>query len=294
MTDVFAIAPRFSWRGKEYPILQRSVGFAHETAEHKFQYRDNEITELLGAHSLALRYTLALREDIAKGPYRNLFSVGLGQLVRDCLDRSIGELIDPVFGVLPCKPISFDDDSDVNKRDGDDVRVEFRYAPDDEFDDSDIAAATTQSVKTDAGALDAAIALADWHQEPSPEPTTDPLSAIAGVAGQIDAQSSRVSAALDDVAFRCEKIETLVDKVEDPRNYPIKRSARRVREAALRAKARAQDPLNTVHTVSTRFAQTVIALASNVGMTTVDLLRLNPSLVASPVVAPGTVIRVHR
>jgi hypothetical protein len=294
MTDVFAIAPRFSWRGKEYPILTRSVDFAHESVEHKFQYRDNEIIEQLGAHNLVFRYTLAMREDIAKGPYRNLFSVGLGQLIRDCRNRDPGELVDPIYGLFICTPNSFADESDVNKRDGVDVKVEFRYAPAIDEDDSDVTAATTQSVKTDAGALDQEAAQGSWHQEPSPEPTTDPLSAIAGVAGQIDAQSNRMSAALDDVAYRCEKIEMLVDKAEDPKNYPIKRSARRVREAALRAKARAQDPLGHVVQVTTRFGQTVIDLAGSVGMTTLDLLRLNPQLVSQPTVASGTVVRVKR
>lgn len=294
MTDVFILAPHFSWRGHEYPVLQRSVDFAHETVQHKFQYRDNEIIEQLGAHNLTFRYTLALREDIAKGPYRNLFTVGLAQLIRDCRNRDPGELVDPVYGTFQCVPTSFGDESDVNKRDGVDVKVEFRYAPTIDDDDAQVTAATTQSVKTDAGALDQDIALADWHQEPSPEPTTDSLSAIAGVVGQIDAQANRVSAALDDVAFRCEKVEDLVDKVADPNNYPIRRSARRVREAVLRAKRQATDPQKNVFTVTTAYAQTLTGLAANLGMTVVDLLKVNPALALSPLVPSGTIVRAHK
>jgi len=294
VTDVFAVAPRFSWRGHEYPILQRAVDFAHETVKHKFQYRNNEIIEQLGAHNLTFRYTLAMREDIARGPYKNLFTLGLAQLIRDCLNREPGELVDPIYGLYICVPNSFNDSSDPNRRDGTDIQVEFTHSPKIDEDADAVGVVSTQSVKTDAGALDQEIKLANWEQEPSPEPTTDPLSAFAGAAGQIDAQANRASAALDDVAYRCEKVEALVDKLENPQNYPLKRSARRVREAALRAKQNAEDPQKKIVAVSTRYSQTLMGLSANVGMTVVDLLKLNPSLAKSPLIPPNTIIRVFR
>jgi hypothetical protein len=129
VTDIFPLLQLFSWRGNEYPLLARSVSFAHEGAPSRIQYRDNEFVEQLGAHSLTFGYTIPTREDIAKGPYRALFREGYYNLFRDMRNREPGELVDPFLGVFQCVPVRFEDDTDINKRDGTDVRLEFMHSP---------------------------------------------------------------------------------------------------------------------------------------------------------------------
>jgi hypothetical protein len=291
VTDVFQYLPRFSWRGHEYPVLERNVAFQHENVQHKLAYRNGDLIEQTGARNNTFRYTLALREDIAKGPYRALFTQGLTQLLNDCKNRTPGPLVDPVHGEFTCVPALYDETTDNNKRDGADVRVEFVHSP--ELDEVDQRLEPTiTGIVGDAGALNSEIALVSWNQVPSPEPSTDILSAITGVAAQITAQADRFSASLDDLAFRMEKLDKAVDQLENPQVWPLKRSARRVQDAAIQAQKRISDPGKTIVRVTQNYASTVTAVAAGVGMTVVELLKLNGQLARSPLVPTGTVLYI--
>lgn len=292
MTDVFPSLPRFSWRGHEYPVLERNVSFQHETIQHKLAYRNSDLIEQTGARNKTFRYTLALREDIAKGPYQALFTSGLVQLLNDCQNRAPGLLVDPIYGQFTCVPSLFDETSDNTKRDGTDVRVEFMHSPElDEIDElqEDMS---LDGIVGQGQALDAEIALVEWEQVPSPEPSTDIFSAISGFASQLTAQADRLSASLDDLAYRMEKVDSAVNRLENPQVWPLKRSARRIQDAAIQAHKRAADPGKTIVNVTVRYTSTITAIASGAGMTVLELLKLNPALSKNPLVKPGTNVAV--
>jgi hypothetical protein len=292
MPDVFKQLERMSWRGIEVPLSARSASFSHDDARHKFVFRDGEILEATGVKNWVFRYTIPFREGIAKGPYKKLFSNTLAAFVAACRDRSVGELIDPVLGSFPARVLSFSDDTDVNKRDGTDVSVEFEYAP--PLEDLDIDTRGTAGVSglsSEAGLLDEELTKVDWAQVPSPEPTTDPLSAAAGIGRQFERQGGKLSAALDDLAFRAEKVEGALDALENPQTWPLRRSARRVREVAVRLKQRHDDPMGRIRTVVQRYAATVVDVAANAGMTVEEFLKLNPELARLPFVPAGTPVQ---
>jgi hypothetical protein len=294
MTDVLKLLPPFEWRGAQYPVTARRVSFRHEGVEHVIQYRDDEFIEQLGAHGLTFAYTIPCREDIARGPYKNLFVQGLPRLFRDMRSRTPDNLNDPVFGFFRCKPTSFDDTTDPQRRDGDDVQVEFKYSPDLSEEDPEIQTNLEGSItnlETDAGALDQAAAEADWAQEPSPEPTIDPIQGANGVLAQGLAQVEKVSASLDDFAAKLEALEQTCDRAENPQNWPIRASARRLREAAVRTKQRlSEDPVVKIKRVTTKSIRLISELAKEVGMTLDEFIRLNPALVRLPFVPQGTVV----
>jgi hypothetical protein len=286
--------PPFEWRGAQYPVTARRVSFRHEGVEHTIQYRDNEFTEQLGAHGLTFSYTIPTREDIATGPYKNLFVQGLPRLFRDCFNREADDMLDPELGFFRCIPNLFDETTDVNRRDGSDVQVEFKYRP--LVDDEDPAIQTNlegsiSNLETDAGAMDAAVARADWAQEPSPEPSIDFLQGVNGMMAQGLAQMEKASAQLDNYAAKLEAIEATCDKVENPQNWPLRASARRSREAVLRTKARlSEDPATKLKRITLKSQKLVVALAKELGMTLDGLLRLNPGLARLPFVRAGTAI----
>lgn len=298
MTDVLKLLPPLEWRGSQYPVTARRVSFRHEGVEHTIQYRDNEFTEQLGAHGLTFSYTIPTREDIAKGPYKNLFVQGLPRLFRDMHNREAGDLLDPELGFFRCIPNLFDETTDVQKRDGSDVQVEFKYRP--LIDDEDPAIQTNlegsiSGLETDAGALDEAVSRADWAQEPSPEPTVDVIQGANGLLSQGLAQGEKVSAKLDDFASKLEALEATCDKAENPQNWPIRASARRSREAVLRTKARlSQDPVKKLRSITLKSGKLVIALAKELGMTLEGLLQLNPGLARMTRVPAGTVITANQ
>ncbi len=241
MTDVLKLLPPLEWRGAQYPVTARSVSFRHEGIEHTVQYRDFEFTEQLGAHGLTFRYTIPTREDIAKGPYKQLFVQGLPRLFRDMQNREAGDLLDPELGFFRCVPTSFDETTDVQKRDGSDVQVEFRYSP--ELTDEPTELQTNlegaiSGLETDSGALDQEIAKVDWEQEPSPEPTVDIFQAVNGLLSQGLANIDKVTAKFDDFAGKMEAIEATTERLSKPELWPMRATARRMRELALRTQPR--------------------------------------------------------
>jgi hypothetical protein len=290
MTDVLKLLPPLKWRGVQYPVVARSVSFAHEKVQHPIQYKDGQLIEQTGAQNLVFSYGIPMREDIAKGPYAHLFRDGLSTLFRDCRDREPGELQDPIYGIWTCVLATYGDETDVNKRDGTDIRIELMHSP--ELDEENLGTfASLGGLSTDAGLLNGQLTTVDWEQEPSPEALIDPLSAVAGLASQIERQGNKLSAALDDLAFRAEKVERAVDRVENPQMWPMKRSARRVREAAIRAKERAtEDPTRRVIRVTQNYQTTLSACAAENGMSLQDFLKLNKQLATKPFVPAGTII----
>lgn len=296
MADLDALSKltRFRWRDTEYPVLQRSVSFAHEGSEHRIQYRDNDFIEPLGAHSLFFTYTLPMRQGIAKGPYRDLFTTGYDVLFADCRNREPGFLIDPRLGEWQCTPVSWADESDIERRDGTDIRVEFKYAPDIADADELREAVTLQGLASDAGALDQQLSAVDWEQEPSPEPTMDALNAISGFGAQLEAQGGKVAAALEDFAYKCEKVDQQIDRLKNPDVWPLKRAVRRNRASSVALAKRAQDPTKEIATMTVSHTRTLVAMASEVGMTLQDLLAQNRALARSPYVPQGYVVNVVR
>jgi hypothetical protein len=282
--------PDFTWRGVRYPVTARSASFSHDSVRHSIQYQNGTFVEQLGAREWTFTYTIPMREDIARGPFANLFTLGLPILARDCRNREAGELIDPILGPFKCVPTSFTDDSDPNRRDGTDVRVEFLHSPDLDETPEIKSPGNLGAIVADAGQLDVAVQAADWQQEPSPEGMTDILSAINGVMRQGPSFVDRGTASLHDLAFKLEKIAATADKVQSPQSWGVRAAARRTRSAAVNLANRANtNPI----TIVTRYAKTVSAVAAEAGMTVADLLKANPALARSPIVPKGTTVHVR-
>ncbi len=295
-TDVGRLVAPFRWRGVQYPVAARSMSFRHEQIEHKIQYQANDYSEPLGPHSFLFRYTIPMREDIAKGPYVNLFNVGLTKLVRDCRSREPGLIEDPFYGTFRCITVSFEETFDVNKRDGTDVQLEFLHSP--QFGEGEPLLKDNitgiEGLKSDAGGLEAEVQAADWNQEPSPEGVTDILSQINGIGQKGLRQIDKVSARLDDLAFKLRKIDETASAAENPDNWLLRDSTRNALDATLRMKDRlTESPAKKVQRVTTRFAKTISVIAAENGMTIQQLLQLNPSIgKGGPLVPAGVEVKV--
>lgn len=282
------------WRGIAYPVIARSVSFAHEGAPTRIQYRDGEFIEQTGARSPTFTYTIAMREDVAIKQYESLFTEGLPILFRDIRDRTRAILDDPVLGSFACVPQTFDDDTDVNKRDGTDIRVSFVHSPDIAGQFAEEAAPTIQGLVTDAGALNADISRVDWTQTGSPMPEIDAFDAVTGFGAQLEANAGKVQSSLEHMAFQLEKVETQAQRLENPDGLQIQRTARRHRAIAKKLSTRASNPHRQVITVASRYQKTISSVAAEAGMSVKELLELNPSLARFPAIPPNTPVRVFR
>ncbi len=297
MPGIFENLPSLSWRGIHYPVMDRSVSFLHENVDHRIQYRNNDFPEPIGPHSFLFKYMIPMRENILPRKYGSLFNEGLPLLIRDMRDKDPGELIDPLLGIYRCIPVSYTETTDVNKRDGTDVSVEFLHAP--RIGDSDPELPLTITGITglvgDGGLNDDDLALQDWNQEPSPEGVTDILSAINGIGRQGLRQIDRLSSQIDSLRSKMEKIEETADAAENPQNWRIRDSARGLNNSLLKAKDRlSEDPGTKISRITTKANSTVSRIAADSGMTTAQLLKLNPGLAKSPVITQGTVISVSK
>jgi hypothetical protein len=282
--------PPFEWRGQIYPVTEREFEFRQENAPSSIQYRDGQFFESTGALSPTFRYTIPMRQDIAIGAYKNLFTEALPILFAAMRDRTVGLLVDPIRGPFKCRPQVYGENLNLAMRDGIDVRVEMVHSPDLVDEEEFHKPISAEGLASDAGALDEEIARVDWQQEPSPEPSVDILDAISGVGAQIDANVGRVNSALHAYAFKLEKIEDAATRLENPDGWQIIRAARRNRAAALKLAQRTRDPQKRVVAVLQRYNKQISSVAAEAGMTVQELIRLNPALAALGNVPAGTVV----
>lgn len=292
MADYLSLLPPLLWRGLNYPVSARSVSFSHDNARHKFQYRDGELIEQTGAQALTFSYTIPMRDGIATGPYKDLVTKGLPLLFEDCQNRARGPLQDPFYGQFMCVPASYRDDTDVTRRDGTDIQVEFVRSLESGETDALPDFPTLNGLVSEAGALEKALSQTSFKQEASADGSNDLLTQLTGLGGQIQQQGQSVSARLEGLADKMKRLDEQIDRTEDPSKWGLQQSARNVREAALRLKAKGDNPGERILTVTKNSARTITEICAESLMSLPDFLRLNPDLVRSPLIPPGTPIRV--
>jgi hypothetical protein len=294
MTDVLIQMQRTAWRFIEFPITARKYGFQQEQARHRYIFRDVQLIESLGTENPTYRYTIPFREDIARGPYKHLFTEVYPEFLAACLDRTRGVLSDPVHGDVNCKLVSLTEDLDVNRRDGIDVEAEWIVAPLESEVTQDLGTQiqTLKGAADNARKLDDAIKKVDWKQLPSPEATVSPLDFVSSVGNQVEVVASKVTAAFADAAFRLEKTIATIDRLKNPDTTQLRQQARRLQAALFRLEDQ-NDVTGThpVQRVTTTANKSLSAMAAELGMTVEQFVRLNPQCLRSPLVRAGTELR---
>lgn len=294
MPDIFKGLRRFSWRGIELPLVARRVRKAHEQVNHPLLYKDGKLVESTGAENWTFEYTIPFRENLFKGPYRNLYTrVLIDEFIPAYEDRTPGPLIDPHRGEFRCKALTYLSETDIDRRDGEDIQVSFTQAP--EQDTSEETAgelASVESLDERAAFLDAAAKVAFLEaDEPPPEPLFDPLDVITGIGAQLEIAGERVAAKADSYAFRAEKLEAKIAKLSRPQDAPVIRSLRRLRRSAGALSSRAINPAQVPITIKVSRNMGMTTLAAIYNMSLADLQRLNPTLRAF--VKAGTNVKVY-
>lgn len=294
MVDVLRQLPHLAWRGIEVPCVSIEGGFQHESADQKFQFRDEELIESLGRRNLTLAYQIPFREDLWLTPAPHLFTVVFPKFLDACLDRSRGTLLDPVLGELPAKVTQFRYRADPTRRDGVDVEVEFVKSPKQgELAELDVRADEIEGNKAAAKSLDQQAALVDWKQEPSPEATLDPLSAITSVFDQVSANIDKVARAFDNAAFKLDKMNRSIDRVANVRDWPVKRSVLRLSASLQRTREHVGSSGRAIkiHELAVDMQRGALATALNNSLG--DLITLNPQIAQAPVVRAKTRVRYY-
>lgn len=278
----------FQWRGKTYPIIDRNVSFLHENVDHRIQYRANDFPEPIGPHSFLFKYTVPMRNELQG--FGSLFIEGLPLLVTDMRNKEPGDLVDPIYGTYRCIPVSFSETTDVNKRDGTDVQIEFLHAP--RIGDSDPELPPTiNGIVVQARQMEEEVGLREFEQKASPEGRTNAINAITGVIKQGKRQADRLGNSASALGLQLKKLTDAIDDAENPQNWRIRQQARDLQLDILELNKRlSEDPGTKIKRLATRTTMTVSSMAARLGMTVKELLELNPALARSPRILAGTIL----
>lgn len=297
MPDVLKQLPLHSWRGQEYPITRASYGFRHEDAEQKIALTSLTIVQPGGARNPTFRYDYAMLQGLHGVGDGVAFEL-LRKLGDDCWKKEPGPLVDPYWGEWTCKPVSFDTDLDARTRNGSYARAEFIWAPE---LDSDLPAEggvlSVEQLANDAETLDQEVAMVmREYDEPAPQPSADPLRAIAGLGEQLNRQIDRLDAALLHVIYSLKSIETALlkfgRKVTRPETLALVRECRRIRVQCHRKLDKAGGSRKRKRITVTTPTH-VLTISGQNGMTIKEFAQLNPTALANPLVQPGTTVIVY-
>lgn len=310
MTVPYDELQHFSWRGIVVPISARSATHSHEIVAHHLHYRQGELIEIPGSRNLRFRYTIPMRDGFFKGPYAaQLFSQVLPTFLAAYFDRSPGDLVDPILGAKRCKPVSLQDNSDVDKRDGEDLDVEFVEAPaqddleSEQFDPSPAGLSEQgQEIDRQMAALDWAGdppeqisgEEQDWETETPPDASVNPIDAITGALRQGQRANQKTKAIFQDTYSRLRALEDATDDVGITTRAPLIRRSRDLRLSVARAQREQQSRGRPRKVTRLHQDMTVVEAAAYVGLTVQELIELNHSFAKLTVIPQGTLVTHYK
>lgn len=301
MTDMLVKLTHASWRGIQFPVVDRDFGFQHEQQSLRFLFRDDQLIESIGRENPTYRYTIPWREDIAKGPWKNLFVKSYPDFLNACLDRTNGPLVDPVHGNVQAKCVSLEETLSSSRRDGVDTVVSFVSSPDE--DTAGIAGlglTTLEGAADAAGFFDKETAKLDEATKKrirdlnkgSEFATVDPISAVTGVIDQVGIAQSKILSQVGQVVGKMERLDKSLARLKEPKAHSLRNSARRLEQTARNmvdhATGSTVGKSKRVRQYTVPAAIGRLSLASMLHTDIVDFLKLNPALARVATVPAGT------
>lgn len=277
--DVLSRLPELEWRGIALPLVARSVRFNHSTVTHRLAFRDGELIDSLGVGNWSFSYVIPFRQGIAKGPYNDLYTVTFPLFVEAFRDRTEGPLIDPVLGEFTVRPDQLSIDTDINRRDGEDISVTFIHSPAPDDDDTLKVLSGITGVISDASALDSAAEAVMLEFD-----IDDLLSDLKAQKAQWDSIGMEITQTLANLSNAAKDLE---EEITDPKNWPMQRASRDLRMAIEDIKETALEPLRDILKLTTKGPQTIGAIASLTNTSMEELINLNPALPSNGPTIPG-------
>lgn len=306
MTDVLQQLGEAAWRGIQFPLAKWEFGFSQDQESHRFIFRDEQLIESLGLTNPTYRYMIPFREDIARGPHKNLFTQVWPQFLAAALDRTKGILLDPFNGPVQCKLASLAATGEPNRRDGIDVEANFVTAPDEDFNRTELGTqlSSIQGAEGMQHALDQNLSssdlddatkkkLADLNKEASPA-TLNPLQFATGAVNQVEVAGNKIAAQFGQVAIQAQTLDDGVRRLLRPDLAPIRSNARMLQLAALDlAKAPLGGNASRNKPIRLYVVQNdigALSLAAKLGMSSQDLVKLNPTIARDTTVSAGSTV----
>jgi len=291
-----------SWRGIKFPFSEREVGFLQDQAQHRFIFRDQQLIESLGRQNPTFRFRCGFFEGVRQHGFVNLFTVVYPLFFAACLDRSAGELVDPVHGTIRAKLASLSETLSGARQDGVEVSADFIFAPEDTEDTLPSqfvqTAKSLQGLQASAVVFGAAVndltdeqrkEIAAWNQDSTRGELTI-LQAGRAVLGSVQQYKDRTRAEIAGATYQVEQARKELEQTVDPELEPLRRDLTRMASAGRNLVAVESDrPFRKVR-VPAEIGRLAFATSKQVPVET--LLAMNPWLVDRQTIPAGSSVNL--
>ncbi|HEY3494747.1 MAG TPA: DNA circularization N-terminal domain-containing protein [Polyangiaceae bacterium] len=293
-----------SWRGIKFPFSEREVGFLQEQAQHRFIFRDQQLIESIGRQNPTFRFRCPFFEGVRQQGWLNLFTSVYPSFFTACLDRSAGELVDPVHGTIRAKLASLSETLSGTRQDGVEVSADFIFAPEDTEETLPsqfyLIAGSLQGLQASAVVFGAAVndltdeqrkQIAAWNQD-STRGELNILQAGRAVLGSVQQYKDRTRAEIANATYQMEQARAELEQTVDPEFEPLRRDIGRMALAGKNLVAVESDrPFRKVH-VSNNIGRLAFATSNQVQIEV--LLAMNPWLVDLATIPAGSKVNLPR
>lgn len=284
-----------SWRSLAFPTLMVATKAGHNVVAHRRVDRDGVRVENTGQAGKIYTFKIPCVNTIVPGKneawQQPLYPFIYRALLTALDDRTSGTFVHPDFGQRNCKVAEWESTLDPAFRGGPTLAVTLWETVDD-ADAVALSATSTQPIAvTAAQTLDAMF----LPLKPPPDTGTpggislfDFITSLGNLADEWDLMKMQWEASINRVTYQLTQLE---EKFGDEPGFSD--ATERLISAlhAIKAKALASSRSTRHYTVPA--ATTIPPLAARLGNTLPDLIKLNPSLVKSPIVQPTTLVRYY-
>lgn len=318
--DLFSQLLGMSWKGVSFPASTFDLKIRHDLAQHKYPDRDGANVEETGRAPLQFSARMPFCNGVSPGKaesFTELYPTQYRAFIAAASVGTTGILQHPEFGQITCKLESCDTVWDANLRDGVIVTATWieTIISDDETSFT-TSASPIGLVLLSAQDLDAQVNEIEFAAAPSTQASGGPqpaapllpaytpdfaasMRAIAGAADQISILGAQGVGQIDAVAYRLGAIQDSVGNVFENNNQPSC-LAWPILQTIQAMKSSLYDLKRTIGTTGRDISLYVVpadsslaAISSDIGTSIDDVIVLNRTLLASPVVLRGTSVRYY-
>lgn len=277
------------WRGLRAPCESAPFKFSHSQAERRYPYIDGAGHDWTGMDPIPMTARLYFVNTIEP----NSFPDNWNKWQTALFDGSPDELVHPVLGRVFARVLDGSVEVVAHNRGG--IVVEVSWTSTREDLDSGLVFETINvDAEATAAAVDASLADIGVSLPVTIPPTTSILEAYKKVKGELFSASLSLTGPVNQLLGITAQLIDDVIALNDVKAWPAIANLTAMFNALQQTIAKlASSAARQTSTIKTQNDTTLDALADLVGNSFTDLLSLNLSLVDSPVVPRGSIVRFY-
>lgn len=310
MADDLSKLPRIAWRGITFPYDELKTEFRHDLGEYKMPDVDGARIDGTGrnARVVSCKAIFLNRGTVFEGVgYVDpdglplpLFPDVYKLFVAAMEDRSVGTLYHPIRGEMRCHPVSGSDTLSSKQRDGVVLDCQWIETNEDETLPAAPQLGDLSLMTREARSLDSILAALVPQPPAAAMPSMSFSALVSQVTGAFDSVSlakQQAAGKYDNIIAQVNRLQTSMLAAQDAAWSssigPLLSACERIKSALYAQKSASTATQRRTTTYVVPFDTTLAAISSHLGSKVDDLIKLNASLVATPVVKRSTLVRYY-